>query len=267
MISTSLGAPIARGRTAEVYAWKDGQVLKLFHAWFPPSAVEDECRIARVVSDAGLPVPAVGGIVQVGGRLGLAYERVRGASMLDSLPSRPWTLRRSAGRLAELQVDMHRREAVLDLPSQISRLKEKIRAAEALDPGLREKVLEVLREMPRGSQLCHGDFHPGNVLVTEAGPVVIDWMDATRGNPLSDVARSSLLMSKAPLAGSTASRWLGKLVRYRYHKVYLQRCFGLSPGKRAEFQAWLVVNAAARLNERVPEEQALLAFLREELGR
>jgi aminoglycoside phosphotransferase (APT) family kinase protein len=29
----------------------------------------------------------------------------------------------------------------------------------------------------------HGDFHPGNVVLTQRGPVVIDWRNTTEGPP------------------------------------------------------------------------------------
>ncbi len=39
MAPISLGTPIAWGRTAELYAWKPGQVLKLFYLNAPASIV------------------------------------------------------------------------------------------------------------------------------------------------------------------------------------------------------------------------------------
>jgi hypothetical protein len=52
--------PIAYGRTAEIFLWKDHQVLKLFYEWFPAEAVHNEARITRAVQAAGLAVPQVG---------------------------------------------------------------------------------------------------------------------------------------------------------------------------------------------------------------
>jgi thiamine kinase-like enzyme len=39
-----------------------------------------------------------------------------------------------------------------------------------------------------GTSLVHLDLHPGNVLLTASGPVVIDWPNAGRGSGLADVA-------------------------------------------------------------------------------
>ncbi|MFQ5870439.1 MAG: aminoglycoside phosphotransferase family protein [Candidatus Zixiibacteriota bacterium] len=262
----SLGIPVALGRTAEVYAWEEGHILKLFRKWFPLDGVEYEAQIARVVHEAGLPVPAVGEIVEIEGRHGLVYERVIGALMFETMVSRPWTIFRSARLLAELQADMHMIDAVQGLPSQHQRLREKILAAEMLTPELQEAALKALRELPKGNQLCHGDFHPGNVLMTDEGAVVIDWIDATNGNPLADVARSSLLMSKSPLPDDSPIRWILSLVREWFHGAYLRRYFQLRSGDWKEFAVWQIVNAAGRLSEGIPEEQELLALVQGELS-
>lgn len=41
--------PIALGRTAEFYTWKNGQVLKLFFDWFYLESIQFEQRMAQVV--------------------------------------------------------------------------------------------------------------------------------------------------------------------------------------------------------------------------
>jgi aminoglycoside phosphotransferase (APT) family kinase protein len=69
-------------------------------------------------------------------------------------------------------------------------------------------VLEGLERLPQGAALCHFDFHPDQVLMTQRGPVVIDWMTAFRGHPLADVARSCVLLSfgQAPNSGWVRQR-------------------------------------------------------------
>jgi aminoglycoside phosphotransferase (APT) family kinase protein len=39
-----------------------------------------------------------------------------------------------------------------------------------------------------GASLLHRDLHPGNVIRSPAGPVVIDWTNAAAGDPAFDVA-------------------------------------------------------------------------------
>lgn len=267
MNNESIGAPIALGRTAEIYAWEEGYILKLFREWFPADGVDLEARITRIVRSSGLSVPAVGDVVKVSGRLGLVYERVEGASMLATFQTKPWALIRSARLLAELQANMHAC-IVLELPSQRQRLESKIRAARALPPDMQEAALEALAKMPDGDRLCHGDFHPDNILMTERGPIIIDWIDATRGNPLADVARTSLLTSLGSLPPGASARWLINTVRGWFHRAYLKRYFQLRPSDRQQLTAWQPVIAAARLSENIAREQdRLLALVKAGLGR
>ena len=239
-------------------------ILKLFRQGHSFSAIEHEARVSRLVGQAGLPSPAVEEIVKIHGRYGIIYERISGHTMLRTLATRPWVLSQYARCLAALQVDIHQTEALAGLPSQHQQLRDKIQAANRLSSELRAIVLQMLDTLPAGKQLCHGDFHPDNVLITSKGPVIIDWIDVTNGTPLADVARSSLLMTKAPLPVHPTIRWLLAMERRLFHRVYLRRYFQLCPQDGA-FERWLIVNAAARLSEGIPEEQALLALVQSKL--
>jgi uncharacterized protein (TIGR02172 family) len=257
---TILDPPIAIGFTAEVYAWKDGQVLKLFNQGISESNVEKEARLARIVHASGLPVPAVGEVVKIGERFGLEYERVIGTSMLQLFMSKPWRSSFYARMLAELQADMHTR-SLTGLPSQREILSWKIRHASLLSESLRQAVLTALDNLPEDDKLCHGDFHPNNILLTRLGPVIIDWIDATQGSPILDVARSTLLFGGGPLPPGIPARWLVKLLRDRFYRTYLKRYFQINPGDSQQLSHWIPVVAAARLNENIHyDEPRLLAI-------
>lgn len=250
--------PIARGRTAEVYDWGRGHVLKLYHAWCPADWAEHEVRIARLIVAAGIPAPAVDGVVEVNGRQGIIYERVTGRSMLDELRRQPWRLLHYARSLAELQVQFHRL-TVADLPTYRHSLAHSIRRAPHLPAALRETALNLLATLPDGQALCHGDFHPGNVLISSHGPVVIDWTTARLGSPWADVARSSMLLTVGVKGAGRQASPVVRLLSGWFHRAYLSRYRSLVPDGQAELARWLPVIAAARLDERIePERTALL---------
>jgi aminoglycoside phosphotransferase (APT) family kinase protein len=48
-----------------------------------------------------------------------------------------------------------------------------------------------------GEQILHLDLHPGNVMLTAGGPVVIDWTNASAGPPGADVAMAYLIIDTA----------------------------------------------------------------------
>jgi aminoglycoside phosphotransferase (APT) family kinase protein len=253
-----LGKPIARGRTADVYNWQDGEVLKLFHDWFDLEDIQFEQFINSAIHAAGLPVPAVGEILQINGHNGLVYERVNGQSVWKMLMKQPWNLPMFARQTAVLHAGMHSAIIQADIPSQAKRLENKIRQAEALPAHFRETALKGLSGLPKGDSLCHGDFHPGNILVSGRKFVIIDWIDSSVGNSLADVARTSII-----ILGATASAQIPNIMERfivrRFHAIYLQHYFELRPGGENEYRQWLPVIAAARLSENIPElEQWLL---------
>ncbi len=249
-----LGPQIATGRTAILFARGAVQVLKLFHPWRELDDILFEQKVVRVVQSSGLPAPAVGELVQVNGRYGLVYQRVDGCPMWDTLARQPWRIVHLARRTAELHLGLHAVNAPADLPDQRERIQRKIERAEALTEEARQRALAALDRLPGGDKLCHGDFHPGNILMTAGGVVIIDWMDTTRGNPLADLARTSTL---ALGAASTAQvPQMGMKVSLRlFHFLYRREYFRLRPGGTSEYRRWLPVVAAARLSENIPELQ------------
>ena len=249
MSNEELGHAIAFGGTAEIYAWESDWVLKLFFERYTLETVEYEQRIGRAICATGLPVPAVGNIVHVGRRAGLLYRRVGGRSMDRDLADHPQRFLTHIRQLAGLHAEMHAHPLQADIPQLHDRLKQKIRRADPLPDNVRGAALRALDEMPTGDRLCHGDFHPGNVLLGQGDPVIIDWIDSSIGNPLADVARTSILtLGFAALQPAMAAR-LG--IR-TFHLLYLRRYFQLRPGGRDEYRRWLPIIAAARLDENVP---------------
>src|SRR6266487_1264493 len=258
----TLSTPIAQGRTAEVYLWDDRHVLKLYHDWCPPHWVEDEARVARAVYDAGIPSPAAGEIIEVNGRRGLIYERIEGISMLRDMNTRPWTMFKHARSLADLHVKINK-QSISGLPSYKDGLRYAIGKTPQLTEDLREKALAMLDVLPAGGQLCHGDYHPGNVIITKDGPIIIDWTTARMGSPWADVARTVMILS---IGVKDAGKQVHPVVRMAVNLcrwIYLNRYHALFPDTKQELNGWLPVIAAARLNEDIaPEREALLKMVK-----
>lgn len=260
---------LARGATADILEWEAGTVLKWFREWMPPHAAAHEAEISRYVQQSGLPVPAVGDLVTHEGRSGLVYQRVEGPTMLRVLSSNPWQVIGLARQLAELHAHVHRVTAP-QLASVRERFRPKLDEARGLMSGaIYERAQAALDELPDGEMLCHGDFHPDNILLAAEGPVIIDWPDATRGDPASDVARTSLLlrMGEVPQDVPLVMRWTIEAVRRLYHAAYLRRYQQLRPIPPERIRAWMFPVVAARLAERRPEAeiQLILAWLERHL--
>ena len=176
-----LQQPIAVGRTAEIIPFEDGKVLKLFFPTIPQPWIDKEVDTGRFIQDRQLPVPKVFQRLKLNDREGIVYERIEGPSLLSVLARKPWTVQRCARLLARLHARVHDVTAPPDLETQKEWARGGIPETNKLSKDLQERVLLLLDSMPEGNQLCHGDFHPGNIIVTHRGPVIIDWMTASKG--------------------------------------------------------------------------------------
>ncbi|MCD4751684.1 MAG: phosphotransferase [Anaerolineaceae bacterium] len=251
-INKNLDKPIAYGRTAEIYAWGNEQVLKLFHDWYGFENIKNERRIAQVVHASGLPVPSVGEIIHIKGQTGLIFQRAEGFTMEEMISRKLWRVFHYAKWMADLHAEMHANTPRADIPDQHQRLIKKINHAEPLSDDLRSRILAALESMPEGSGLCHGDFHPGNIIIGGKDAIIIDWVDVSLGNPLADLARTTILVIEA-IETNKIQNPLTKLFTRGFHNSYIHRYFSLRPGGEEEYSRWLPIVAAARLSENIPE--------------
>lgn len=251
-----LGEPLFAGRTAEVYAWSDTEVIKLYQPWVSQETAERERASTHAALSMGISVPEVGEIVNVGERSGLILERIRGTTMMRQIESDISRAGSFARQLAEIHAAVSSVTADERLPEQSRVLQTKIAHCKCLSASERRAMLALLVQMPRGDRLCHGDFHPGNVILSDDLPVIIDWTDASRGNPAADLARSSILFTgHISAAAATGDLSEERRAMELFHTTYLDICVQKMNVDREEYAMWLPIVAAARLSEGIPEFQ------------
>jgi aminoglycoside phosphotransferase (APT) family kinase protein len=104
-------------------------------------------------------------------------------------------------------------------------------------------LLSRLAKMPERDRLCHGDFHPINVLGETSQPIVVDWPDACRGDPAANVCRTYLLLNLR-----------AEEIADPYFDAYCR----ISNVPRGKILDWLLYVAAARLAEDAPDDRERL---------
>jgi aminoglycoside phosphotransferase (APT) family kinase protein len=245
----TLGPRLAAGGTAEIFAVDAGRVLKLYWGGASPDAPEREAERARAAHGAGAPSPAVLNVLAAGDRFGVMFEHVQGPSMLEVMSQDPGRAPELIRVLARLHAELHAL-AGTGLPPQREHLSRRI-ALSPLNHRLRATVLAALSKLPGGDALCHGDFHPGNVLLADSGPSIIDWFDAVSGDPAADIARTLLLLqySRAPSDGALES------VRSELTALYLHEYHRLREVSSDALQAWALPVATARLAEPIAGQE------------
>jgi aminoglycoside phosphotransferase (APT) family kinase protein len=112
-------------------------------------------------------------------------------------------------------------------------------------------------------------MHPGNVLLTPAGLVVIDWLTAGMGPPAADIARTLFLLRDAaiPEALPALQRSATTLVRRLYAARYIAEYKRLGSLDEREIASLRLPVLAARLGEEIDAERApLLALIERDLA-
>ncbi len=262
----TLGEPLAHGRMAQIYDWDETHILKLFRDSVgyheAQREAQHEASISQVICALGAPAPHPGEIIEIDARVGLLYEKIPGATMTT-------IVLKDASRLlpmAQLMARLHRQIHTLSPGEKFPHLKAQItdRLREAYLPReLRHKAILALQRLPAGAALCHGDFHTENILIDGPRAAIIDWPNATSGNPLADVARTSIVLLGAV---HTLSNLLNKIALRWFHFSYLKAYFN-NQTPPAEYYAWLPIIAAARLDENIDGQHDFLLAEAAKLGK
>jgi aminoglycoside phosphotransferase (APT) family kinase protein len=247
------GELIARGNTSDVWRWSDTSVVKVLRPEIPEHWARLEAEITQAVHQAGLPVPATDGVVDVDGRPGLVLERIEGASMWSDMKAHPADVPRLVDELVDLQAQVLSAGSLDGVPDLVTRLRAKIAEADQLPAVERHEAQLLLASLPTGSALCHGDMHPANLLRAARGWVIVDWFDAAIGHQTADLARSSLLMPPASAVESAGRHLDGATANLleRLHEAYLAALARRGLIDSGPFAAWEAVLAVARMSEPV----------------
>ncbi len=251
---------IAEGREAEMFAWEDGTILRLLRPGFDPADLDKEVRALEVARACGVPVPAPGERVEFDGRSGVVLERIDGTDLLTELGRAPWVVISGARMCGSVQARMHKCHVSDErIPSLKHRLRRQL-SSPLVPTDLASQAQERLDGLPDGNALCHGDFHPANVMRSARGAVVIDWTNAMRGDPAADVARTLLLLGAGePPSYTPLMRVLTKVGRGLFIWLYVGSYKRARPLDKAEVRRWALPVAVARLAENIePERDRLL---------
>jgi hypothetical protein len=175
-MSETMGRLLAAGQRAEVFEW-GSRVVKLYRSTVSKQVAFHEAGIHATVEAMGLPVPTVWSVQQIADRWGIVFDRVNGVSFAEQMQGDAAPIPQHLEILARLHTRIHAHPA-----KQFRSLKVWLAASitrtTLLDEPRKRILLNGLRDMPDGDRLCHGDFHPMNVLGDASQPIVIDWPNA-----------------------------------------------------------------------------------------
>lgn len=250
---------LGQGRQAEVFEYGDRKALKLFYPGTPLHVVEHERNVSRVINEFDLPTARTYELVQYQGRDGIVYERVEGPTLLKVLLADASKMAWVGELSAELHAQMHACRSDR-LPSQKDSLERRIRSAQ-IEEAIRDKALHALGALPESNEVCHGDFHPDNVLLSPRGPVILDWVNATRGNRMADFVFSALILKVAEVPDFIPNADLFNHGRAELFKAYTKTYLQHYSASMQEIVPWIFPVTVARLGDQIPSERSRLLKL------
>ena len=254
--------------------WSAPLVLRLYTSKDQADKAQKEADVQKFAASHGYPAvnPVLIDRQATGFDLPImVMPRVDGRPMLEVVMSNPLKVGRWLGQLAYLQVALHALPTV-DCPLErgaplVERKLQELRddhtgdtdQARALEWLEQHKATVAMEEVV----LCHGDFHPLNILIDESGTAnVLDWSDASLGDRHFDVARSVLIFWIAPIiAESTLERVALRAARGYLQWQYLRSYRRLYPIDDQRLGYWKALHAlvAWQLVTRVQDPQGELA--------
>ena len=173
--------------------YREGNTLvKVFDESYPKYDVLNEALNQARVENIGINVPKVLEVMTIDGKWAIVSEFIEGKTLAQLMKENPAKKDEYLEMFVDLQMQVHAAKCPL-----LNKLKDKMNrkiCQTDLSATVRYDLHTRLESMPKHNKVCHGDFNPSNVIITDDGtPYIIDWSHATQGNASADAARTYLL--------------------------------------------------------------------------
>lgn len=233
---------IAVRATKKIY--RDGdRVIKMFDESYSKADVLNEALNQARVEETGLHIPKLLEVLKIDGKWAIVSEYINGKTLQQLMDETPEKQDYYLELFVDLQMEVHSKESPL-LTMLRDKMNRKI-SATTLSATTRYELHTRLDGMPKHRKVCHGDFNPSNIIITEDGtPYILDWSHATQGNASADVARTYLLFC---LNGDTE-------LANKYLSLFCKK----SDTAKQYIQKWIPIVAASQSVKGKPEEREFL---------
>lgn len=224
--------------------YRDGErCIKVFNADFSKADVLNEALNQARIESTGLNIPKILEVTTIDGKWAIVSEFIKGKTLAQIMEENPEKKNEYIELLVDLQMNVHSKTCPL-----LNKLKDKMNrkiSETTLDATTRYDLHTRLESMPKHNKVCHGDFNPSNIIITDDGtPYILDWSHATQGNASADVARTYLLFW---LAGDEEGA-----------EFYLNTFCKKSDTAKQYVQKWMPIVAASQSVKGNEKERELL---------
>lgn len=173
--------------------YRDGDLcMKVFDASYSKADVLSEALNQARVEETGLNIPKVHEVTLMDGKWTIVTDYIKGKTLSQLMLEHPEKKDEYLEFFVNLQIEVQSKRCPL-LTKLRDKMSRKISQTD-FDATTRYDLYTRLDDMPKHSKLCHGDFNPSNIIISDGGaPYILDWSHATQGNGSADAARTYLL--------------------------------------------------------------------------
>ena len=173
--------------------YRDGdRCLKVFNSDFSKADVLNEALNQARIEETGLNIPKILEVTVIDGKWTIVSEYIKGKTLARLMEEEPEKKEEYLEKFVELQLEVQSKTCPL-----LTKLKDKMNrkiSQTDLSATVRYDLHTRLEAMPKHNKVCHGDFNPSNIIISDDGkPYIIDWSHVTQGNASADAARTYLL--------------------------------------------------------------------------
>lgn len=239
---------IAQGGEAEIYDIGDEKILRVMRKQ-NGKKFEYENKLFQTLIDNNISVPYVYEYLVIDGRSAEIMQKITGDTMLSQFKKQPLKITSEIKRMAKMHMQ------ILDINSDcgLNSIEDIIHYFTTVTPLIEKKLidftLKIFEELPHDKHLCHGDFHPGNIMLQDEKYYIIDWSGAYLSNFVSDIAHTYLLMKHIPEIPGL-SKIQHSIISFTGSfgaKGYLKEVLKVKKIDLALFSKWTVVMAFLRV--------------------
>lgn len=173
--------------------YRDGdRCIKVFNEDYSKADVLNEALNQARIEGIGLNIPKILEITMIDGKWAIISEFIKGKTLAQLMQENPDKADEYLELFVDLQLEVQSKTCPL-----LTKLKEKMNrkiSAADLNATTRYELHTRLEGMPKHNKVCHGDFNPSNIIISDDNkPYIIDWSHVTQGNASADAARTYLL--------------------------------------------------------------------------
>ena len=223
--------------------YRDGdKCIKVFDETFSKADILNEALNQARVENIGLNVPKILEVAMIDGKWAIVSDYIPGKTLEELMMKEPENKQAYFEQFVDIQIQILSKKCPL-----LNRIKEKMNSKISMadiDATTRYELHTRLNGMPNADQVCHGDFDPSNVIISENGPFIIDWSHVTQGNPEADAARTYLRF------------WLSGNIQgaENYLDIFCKK----SSFEKQMIQRWMPIVATSQSVKSKPEEREFL---------